>query len=849
MRLSSASVLVAPVTILLLFASALVGTDRLGFRDVSHFYTPLYDYVAWRTSGQWLPLWNPLDETGIPLIGETTTAVFYPLRYVLFALPIATETALAWYVTLHLILASITAWWAARWSSAGPIAASIASVVYPLSGSLLFLYTNPPYLVGAAWLPLVLGVMVARTPISATSRIVIGGASMSMMILGGDPQTALHAMILVGFIWIIRLIRRSDGNLPLRVLIAAPCLAALLAIPQIAASVSWSRQSDRTDKSQIESWIDPPLVGGRRYEAFQFSLAPWHTLELATPNASGSLLPINQRISRLVPGDGRMWTPSIYMGMLVIVALLSAVGRARASGIDPWLAMAVASLTLAMGHFGLVWWVQTITGGMSNVDSAVGGPYWMLYQLLPGYDAFRYPAKWLTLFSLAAAIASGITIEQGLAKRTVTRVAMFLGAGLVAAFAVTILARWNPSILFDRPVGPVQDEFWGPLDIDGGLAQVSHSLIHSAIVLMAIVGVVRRSDSQQWSANKIGLCLLVITSIDLAIVSSSLIARVPRNLEHELIDRLASSPAASGSRWMRTQSGGGWPSVWKETRDPGRLLDVEASGRAAWFGRWHLADRAAVLNNMVSIRSRDIATFWRATRQVTAEMSPQQRDEFWTAIRDWLRIDRVLHTTAQSIDIPADGRNASLIEHQKIVGRQYPPLRVHTNWRHADRLEPTTQDFAQRLREITNPSGEFVPVVQSAGSPPTPTANGDSLAEVRQLKLEADIETFELHLEAASLLTRPVFQDGHWKSQYAPANSSDWQSVPVHRIDHLLQGVILPAGEWKLRFCYSPWWLGWSLAITGFAWIVVTILLVRHWDLRRTVVGWVRSAATPTHPL
>ncbi len=117
MQLNRTSVLVAPVVIGLLFATTLVGIDRLAFRDVSHFYTPLYDYVAYRTQSQWLPLWNPLDQTGIPLVGETTTAVFYPVRVLLFALPIPPQLSLAWYVALHLILASFAARACALWSA------------------------------------------------------------------------------------------------------------------------------------------------------------------------------------------------------------------------------------------------------------------------------------------------------------------------------------------------------------------------------------------------------------------------------------------------------------------------------------------------------------------------------------------------------------------------------------------------------------------------------------------------------------------------------------------------------------------------------------------------------------
>ena len=83
-----ASVLIAPVVIGAIFASVLTDQDRLAFRDVSHFYTPLYEYVSARQQQDWLPLWNDLDQTGIPIAGETSTALFYPIRYAIYSLPI-----------------------------------------------------------------------------------------------------------------------------------------------------------------------------------------------------------------------------------------------------------------------------------------------------------------------------------------------------------------------------------------------------------------------------------------------------------------------------------------------------------------------------------------------------------------------------------------------------------------------------------------------------------------------------------------------------------------------------------------------------------------------------------------
>ncbi|MEM9586618.1 MAG: hypothetical protein AAGA03_05005, partial [Planctomycetota bacterium] len=70
-RLAVATLILAAVTLVVfgLFRGVILGNDRLAFRDVSHFYHPLYDYLRQRTASEWLPAWNSLDQTGIPLWG------------------------------------------------------------------------------------------------------------------------------------------------------------------------------------------------------------------------------------------------------------------------------------------------------------------------------------------------------------------------------------------------------------------------------------------------------------------------------------------------------------------------------------------------------------------------------------------------------------------------------------------------------------------------------------------------------------------------------------------------------------------------------------------------------------
>ncbi|MGB7323288.1 MAG: hypothetical protein WBD31_00345 [Rubripirellula sp.] len=638
--------LATPVAIILLLGGVLSGRDRLAFRDVSHFYTPLYQYVAQRCHDEWLPLWNPLDQAGIPLVGETTTAVFYPVRYVLFSLPVSTSVAMAWYVAIHLIIASLTAVVAARAMKVGRLASMLAGVMYPLSGSVWFLYTNPPYLVAAAWMPLVFAMLLKSGGNDRWKRVVVGGPAMAMMILGGDPQAALHTMLLCSAVVVWRIIRHRETTEHLVVLVSVPILAACLSAPQLAASLSWSSQSDRVASDLEAGRFEPPIVGGKRHQAQQFSLPPWHLAELVTPNAYGSMLPVYRRLSRLIPGDGRIWTPSIYLGMLAAIALLDRLLRLRRQPIDSPLGIAIASLALASGHFGLVWWVQASTGLMSQIDSSVGGPYWFLYQFFPGYDSFRYPAKWLTFFSLAVAILSAQWLDAGRWK-FVKFPLRFFAVVMAIGFATVLYLGWV--WLPNHAATPLPfDEFWGPLDFVGGLKEIRSSIVHSVVLILAIRFLVRQSDTRHWSSAKTVAVFCLIALIDLSVVAISNTYAVNVAKEDRLLSSATIDRRDGVHRWMRTQADGGWPEIWQQSADEDRLLEVEVSQRLSWFGRWHLAHDAAVLNNMVSIDSKAMALFWDSASADSKSMTPDERRSYWKQLRRAYRIDGVIHGNNKS---------------------------------------------------------------------------------------------------------------------------------------------------------------------------------------------------------
>tara|TARA_R110002049_G_scaffold72490_3_gene187248 strand:- start:4767 stop:7307 length:2541 start_codon:yes stop_codon:yes gene_type:complete len=839
------SVLAAPIAILALFGSTIVGKDRLAFRDVSHFYTPLYDYVAERTSDDWIPLWNPLDATGMPLLGETTTAVLYPFRYIIFALPISTESAMAVYVVVHLLLASYFASLAARWAGASASAAPIAGIIYPLSGSVLFLYCNPPFLVGATWLPLVIAALTTRRPLSPWNRVRIAAPALAMMVTGGDPQTALHAMLVVSVFWCSRRIKQSREGTSLFAIVAAGALAAALAAPQIAASIAWSRQSERVSVED-ESWFSPPAPSGRRFEAYQFSLPPWHTAELLTPNAIGTLFPVNHRISALIPGDGRMWTPTIYVGAIATLAFFSCIFRRfqfPRTG-RPWMCLAAISLFLSMGHFGAVWWLQQIPGVLPNTDSAVAGPYWLLYQVLPGYDAFRYPTKWLPLFSLGASIAVAITVDEVRLRqdgRHQHRAAALLGLLLLVGISVT---GWQSGSGHPQPISG--DEFWGPIDWPGACREIASSHLHSATVLFAMCVLFFVARRRQWKRSSWIAVLSVIVACDLYVASTNLIAKIDRRDETQLTESapLQASTAAN-QKWMRTQSGGGWPKEWRTTNSSTRLGEVEASGRVAWFGRWHLADRVSVLNGMVTIRSRAMANFWKASHVVTASMSSSSTEQYWQSVRKWLSVDNVLHTSDRSrVTRLQNNRFVMVDATARTERRSRHPFRFDTDWKSFDE-DPASDDFVQLLQDVHATSGSPRSRIRASRELHAEPKHSVDVPLMDSYIQHADQTEIYVRNSVAGLLVRPTLQDGAWTAEISPIGSTDWTPIEVLPVNFITQGIHLPPGDWNVRFRYRPAWLSWSLTVAGIAWLALIISLCRRFLTNTKPVIAAQIAAVP----
>ena len=138
----------------MLFGPVLFTDRSFAMRDAAHFYYPLFEWCCREWAAGRVPLWNPYENCGLPVLADASSSVFYPGK-LLFLLPV--DFALRY--KLYVVAARRARGRRHRTRSRGTgrrarYAAAVAAIAYACGGNVVFQYCNVVFLVGAAWLPL-----------------------------------------------------------------------------------------------------------------------------------------------------------------------------------------------------------------------------------------------------------------------------------------------------------------------------------------------------------------------------------------------------------------------------------------------------------------------------------------------------------------------------------------------------------------------------------------------------------------------------------------------------------------------------------------------------------------------
>lgn len=401
------------------FGPALLGDRQFAYRDAGNFYYPLYQRVQQEWGAGRLPLWEPEENGGMPLLGNPTAAVLYPGKLIHAALPY--PWAVRVYTVAHVLLAFLGMAALLRHWSVSATGTAIGALAYAFGAPVLCQYCNIIFLVGAAWMPL--GFREADRWVRQGRRwaLVTLSLILALQTLGGDPEAAYLtgaaagayalglwagragkvrrvllatlAIYLLGVTWLtIGFVIGKSWPAPRVVMMglwavagafvlvrwwarrAAPGLeatllglavAGLLGLAltgvQLVPTLEFMGQSLRTSDALTENTL------------YDFSIHPARLVEFVWPNVFGTTVAGNRRWLASLPPvhDFQVWVESLYMGGIVALLAASAAGASRETPWRGWLTGVVAiGLLGSFGTYGSpLFWARCVPA----VAERVGG--------------------------------------------------------------------------------------------------------------------------------------------------------------------------------------------------------------------------------------------------------------------------------------------------------------------------------------------------------------------------------------------------------------------------------------------------------------------------------------------
>lgn len=896
------------------FSRPLLQGERFAFRDVGHYYDPLYYNTSERWRAGEIPLWNPAENLGQPLAADSTAAVFYPGQAILM-LPLPFERAFSLFIVAHLVLAAGLMLWGARQLGFSPPAAALAALAYASGGYVLFQYCNLAYLIGAAWLPL--GFLAGHQVIQQGSLkwALLLAVSLAMMVLGGDAQTAYHvALVTAGFSiywwWNTRKARKTRDNRenkknkknsatrntcdsqpgwrPWGYWAAGLLLAAMLAAVQIGPSIEWARQATRTQHAQpLSLWhllsargddqakedpprrraglLSPPVAGSHAADIYDFSVGPWRMVEFLWPSISGRHFPTYHRWTRPVFQETRIWTPSLYLGLLPIVMAVVAMHRRWTFPLGRWWGgLTLFSLLASFGKYGLVWGLESVSSWTPwpqqwpEVGGHVGGLYWLLVVLLPGYSSFRYPAKWLAIATVAISYLAAAGLDRLLREPSDVRFSI-PRRGLVITFLISlagIILLLAVRTQWLQPFLPDSDPVFGPMQPNGVFRDIGRSLLHQMVTSLLVLGTLALVAFRKVSWL-LPTGLLLVTGLELTVAHHWQIVTIPASqwrasrAYQELVahGRNDHSPEdrvriyrGSARRWR--------PRSWTVTSSTQRLEEVHAwnhdtlNSKFAWRER---APELSLIESLGSMQAADVESFRRVARESGPRRDDGVRELPADVLRvlgtEWLLLPRDAGLDSywrqmgfRQVSVVDPVENVSLWRNEEVQPRfwlvrqwEIVPPRDRTSLGKQD--EWTRRHFFPegKLRDLRSQTVlELEPDAPMRSRLERILRSIEVPNEEDQIRVVLDQPErleLEVHISRPGLLVISDFDYPGWECELVDQQGRS-SSAEVLRANGIMRGVLLEQPGWvRVHFRYRPWLLHGCLLLSACTWFGMIVAL------------------------
>jgi hypothetical protein len=381
-----------PARLVLLVLAVLLAVVfyRLWLGETFFWGLPALQFYPWREyafdllrAGH-LPLWNPYNGAGAPLLANYQSALLYPLNWLGLVLPLAWSMSVT--AVLHLFIAGWGMWAFTGRLGLPPLGRGISALAFGLTGYLVARLGTYPTITTAAWMPWILwaalGVLMHFRRRDVAWLALFAG----LQLLAGHAQTTWYSMLLVALftVWWSIGHRPIDWRRPALV-IAGLTLGAGIAAAQLLPTGELLLQSQRSG-----GLADYDFVTN-----YSYSLA--RTFNLLSPNVFG-----NPGDGSYISEKGAFFEDAVYIGLLPLVSALAAVvfwawGKLRRherpayfASVPFWLLIVIIAFLLALGKNGPIF------------------PF--LYRSVPTFALFQGPVRWHIWTALGLSVLAGIGV-------------------------------------------------------------------------------------------------------------------------------------------------------------------------------------------------------------------------------------------------------------------------------------------------------------------------------------------------------------------------------------------------------------------------------------------------------
>lgn len=769
----------------LAFADILFGGQTLYHSDLSLIHYPYHIMVADEWLAGRVPLWNPYQHMGIPLLAEAQVSALYPLG-VLFLSQLSPALELSLFILTHFTLAGLFTFGLARQLGMGRAAAMLAGLAYGTGGFLMAQVSNLNIMTGAVWLPAVLWAVVWALERRRVASALLAGLPLTLQVFTAQPQVVFYTLIIMlgyGLFRVVSDLLTPSGSLIERGrrglisgLLAALIIASglLLAAPQLLPSLELQQLSVRSEERGL-SFLT------------KHSLPPAMGLNLLLPGAFGN------RVVGFKVGDP-FEESFVYVGFVpLMLVTLSWRARPRRHVVFFCLLLVGAAL-LAIGRYTPL--------------------YAAVIQYLPGFALFRIPARWLMGVNMALAVLAGfglqVVLERGLSRRT-WLIWLTAWGGMLALLAGIWV--WRADLVTAVSTAPESE---GRKLLLAFLNRTfSQDPIYHSRWLMGWLA---------WLTAPVGLFLFNVLAAGVLFGLYAWRRLAPRMLVGLLLAALSLDLVAAGGTtinptqpedWWTRLSGGA--RYVMEHLDEGRVFPLGMGTEASAVS--HLGQFFPSAYRILSAGGHGSPLMLARHSEFLHQAHPVQMVQV-LGVRYILTLGRLGGDAESVYPLVYSDENSYVYENRTPLPRAFVAASAIVASSPAEALAYF------KLRELDTRHTVILEVEE--GQPPPPPVSGDARGTATITCHDPQtVEIATMSQGNGYLVLLDTFYPG-WVA------TLDGQPVPIYRADYVARAVYLPAGQHTLRFEYRPgsFRLGLYLALAMLATIGASRLLARY-RLRR----------------